>query len=244
MTDDIHAAAASYVVGGLPPDELQAYETHLAGCADCQAEVAELEETTLVLSEAVATEPPPQLRDSVMAAIASTPQESPSVEPSNVVPLRRSSGNRAIALVAAAAVVVAVGFGGWALQSRNSARDDAQLAQAQAAQLAEVVAAPDSQSASAEVSGGGSATVVRSQSQGVALLVAADLPALPDGKTYEAWTIDGAPAPAGTFESGGSHTTLELTPAAVDTSTVAVTVEPAGGSDQPTTDPIVAIDLT
>jgi anti-sigma-K factor RskA len=92
--------------------------------------------------------------------------------------------------------------------------------------------------------GGALTTVVRSQARGVALLLASDLPALPAGKTYQAWTIDnGTPTSAGTFESQGDQTAYELPDAAVTTGIVAVSVEPAGGSDRPTTDPIVALSL-
>jgi anti-sigma-K factor RskA len=60
----------------------------------------------------------------------------------------------------------------------------------------------------------------------------------PAGKTYEAWVIDGGTAyPAGTFESNG---TVELTREASRGDTIAVTVEPAGGSSKPTTTPIAA----
>jgi anti-sigma-K factor RskA len=87
--------------------------------------------------------------------------------------------------------------------------------------------------------------VVRSADQGVAMLIGSDLPDLPSGKVYEAWTFDGdTPIAAGTFTASGEETMHVLPAAGVDTSTVAVTVEPEGGSDAPTSDPVVVVDLS
>ena len=64
------------------------------------------------------------------------------------------------------------------------------------------------------------------------------LDAAPPGKTYEAWVIRGkqAPKPAGLFRGGGT-TFLPIDGKVRKGSVVAVTVEPAGGSDAPTTKP-------
>jgi anti-sigma-K factor RskA len=142
-------------------------------------------------------------------------------------------------------VLAAAIVGGWAINQRNEAQDEADLANQQVAELTEVLTAPDVEAAAAVVAGGGTASVVRSASQETALLVAADLPSLPSDKVYEAWTFRGNnnPVPAGTFETQGAQTTFALTPAALKTGLVALTVEPAGGSEQPTTSPIVAIEL-
>jgi anti-sigma-K factor RskA len=284
MTDDLHSQAYLYVVGALEPEDVVEFEAHLADCADCQQEVADLREVTAELSEMVAAEPPPGLRASLMAEIAQTRQEPPapsvvstetapraggrhaapvpthaaaepkpaageSGEPSQVVPIRRSWASRASIAVAAAAVVAAAAIGGWAINERNDARHDADVASEQAAEaadLARVLAAKDSQKATAVVAGGGTATVVRSDEQGQAFLVATDLPDLASGKVYEAWTIgdDETPVPAGMFESDTGPVTVELTRAALDAGAVALSVEPTGGSDQPTTTPIVAVPLS
>jgi anti-sigma-K factor RskA len=63
------------------------------------------------------------------------------------------------------------------------------------------------------------------------------LSAAPSGKTYEAWVIPAhrSPRPAGLF-SGGSAS-LRLHGTVPKHAVVAVTVEPAGGSKQPTTQP-------
>ncbi len=160
-------------------------------------------------------------------------------EQTNVVPLQRSRASRVSALLAAAAVLAAIGFGGWAIQSRNSA--DQALAQTQ--QLTQVLGASDVQTSSGTFSDGGAGTVVRSRSQGTALFIASNLPDLPADKVYEAWTVSGQPVPAGTFTPEGSNTTVRLPDAALDAKSLAVTIEPGGGSQQPTTEPIFTVNL-
>jgi anti-sigma-K factor RskA len=86
-----------------------------------------------------------------------------------------------------------------------------------------------------------------SNTRSFALMVNADrtaelhvsgLSAAPSGKTYEAWVIPAhrSPRPAGLFP-GGKDTTLHLRGTVPNNAVVAVTVEPDGGSRQPTTKP-------
>jgi anti-sigma-K factor RskA len=65
------------------------------------------------------------------------------------------------------------------------------------------------------------------------------LSAAPSGKTYEAWVIPAGSSPqrAGLFP-GGASTTIRLQRLVPRNAVVAVTVEPAGGVDKPTTKPI------
>jgi anti-sigma-K factor RskA len=65
----------------------------------------------------------------------------------------------------------------------------------------------------------------------------------PSGKTYEAWVITpaGTALPAGTFSSASTGFTLTQHGHTGDT--IAVTVEPAGGTKQPTTKPIAAAKI-
>jgi anti-sigma-K factor RskA len=69
------------------------------------------------------------------------------------------------------------------------------------------------------------------------LLIASNLPALPLGKAYEMWVIPkgGVPRPAGLFQSGPQGTAMHILTGTVDSNvTLAVTVEPAAGSQAPT----------
>ena len=86
-----------------------------------------------------------------------------------------------------------------------------------------------------------------SHTRSVMLVIGADrtatlhvtgLSAAPSGKTYEAWVIPAhqSPRPAGLFP-GGAGTNVRLRGTVPKNAVVAVTVEPAGGSQQPTTKP-------
>jgi anti-sigma-K factor RskA len=64
----------------------------------------------------------------------------------------------------------------------------------------------------------------------------------PAGKTYEAWVIEGdTPRPAGLFRGG--CTDVPLTEPVASGSTVAVTLEPAGGVPRPTGDILLSADV-
>lgn len=137
---EIHDAVAAYALDALDPAEQEEFELHLAGCADCRAEVAELGEIAsgLVLS-AGAPPPPPALRASVLAGIvgveqlppvpgrprralaSSEPDEPAAVlakvpaatDPVDELALRRASRRtRALSLAVAAVTVVALALGG------------------------------------------------------------------------------------------------------------------------------------
>ena len=64
--------AGSYVLRALPDDEHARFEAHLATCAECRREVADLQMAadTLPLA-AVQVGPPPELRDRIMAIVHS-----------------------------------------------------------------------------------------------------------------------------------------------------------------------------
>ena len=76
-------------------------------------------------------------------------------------------------------------------------------------------------------------------------IVLTGLPAAGDGRTWQAWTLaDGQPVSAGlmTPDADGLAVLADVarTPG---TSVVALTVEPAGGSEAPTTQPVVVGQL-
>jgi anti-sigma-K factor RskA len=102
---DVHDLTAAYALDALSPQEAEAYEEHLAQCERCREELAGLSEATTALAYgAVAPEPPPRLRASILDAARE--------ERSNVVSLpQRRWVRRGVALAAAAVACVAVGLG-------------------------------------------------------------------------------------------------------------------------------------
>ena len=73
--------------------------------------------------------------------------------------------------------------------------------------MAAIAEAPDAQSQTLEVPGGGEVTLVSSAEQERSGVVVEGLPALADDQTYELWYIDDAgAASAGTFDVAGAET--------------------------------------
>ena len=142
-------------------------------------------------------------------------------------------------LLVAASAAVALFIGGTVI---GGALNDNQFVEQQAASLAQINAAPDQERASTTTASGQEATLVWSNTLGLSAVLVDALPALPSDQDYQLWYINGeGPLSAGTFDSTGQGTVwrvLDGTMHAGDA--VGVTVEPNGGSDAPTSDPIVA----
>ena len=212
--DALHELTAGYALDALDPAETAAYEEHLARCTACQAELASLSAAAGALGLAVEpAEPPPALRERILAAARA--------ERSNIVPLRaRSRAEVGVRVLAVAATVAAVGLGIWnvALRDRLGRSHEALRALVIHGVAGSVVLGP-----------GGQGT-----------MVVANIAAAPAGKTYEAWVIlDGKASPAGTFAGGGKTVVVHLTKPVPSRAFVAVTIERAGGSQQPTSTPFI-----
>lgn len=236
---EIHALSGAYAVDALDDLERVAFERHLRECAECRAEVAGLREAASLIAETTTLPPPPDLRDRVLAGVASVrplPPEVPASQP--VAPARRS--RRLPLLLGAAAAVLVVGAGAVAVQQPWS--DDG--SQVQLSATDRVLTAADAKSTSLEFPGGASATVTHSDSLHEAVIVTRDMPPPPEGKVYQLW-LD---------QPGQGMVSAGLMPIAEDQSVVlegdaasataaGITVEPAGGSQEPTSDPIAVFDF-
>jgi anti-sigma-K factor RskA len=231
---DIHALSGAYAIDALDDIERAQFERHLAECAECRAEVASLREAGGMLAEAVAAAPPPGLRDRVLADIA-TVRPLPPVN----VPVTRRRRFRPAALVAAAAAVIAVGAGAvvwqpWADETSQSPPLSA---------VDRVLQAPDAEKYTQSLPGGAEATLVRSRELNQAVVVTKDMPPPPDGKVYELWlNHEGVGmVGAGLMEAGQDELVLTGDPATAIGA--GITVEPAGGSDEPTLPPVTLFEF-
>lgn len=224
---DTHDLTAAYALHALDAEEREAYEEHLAQCARCRDELAQLQESAAALAWAVeAPAPPPALRARILAEATAGRD--------NVVPLPLRA-RRAWQAAAAVAACAAVGLGIWAATLHNS------LGTARAHESAlQIVADPASHTVAVQ---GGHGMVAVGQN-GVGVLVVDRLPVAPDGKTYEAWVIPpgGKPVRAGTFDGGDGMTMVKLQMPVPKGATVAATVERDGGVDAPTTKPFLSAE--
>jgi anti-sigma-K factor RskA len=72
-----------------------------------------------------------------------------------------------------------------------------------------------------------------------------NLPDAGDGKSYQMWAIEGgAPVSIAVMDEGTSGEVVSVVPVnASSADALAITVEPAGGSDEPTTDPVFTAEI-
>lgn len=113
--------------------------------------------------------------------------------------------------------------------------------------LEQIYAASDFKRSTAKVSGGGTATVVWSDDLGKSAVILDGVSKAPTGKTYQLWYIGsegegGKITAAGLLDgtSDGVHSAV-LSGKRSHNVTIGMTVEPEGGSKQPTTTPIMAV---
>ena len=254
--DDLKHDAAAYALGVLDADERAAFETHLAGCAECTADVRELRKAAGALPHTVPqVSPPPSLRARILGdAVAAG-------SPAAAAPVPRERRALPLQWLPVAAMLV-LGAGVFVYAQRMQARVsnlEAQLVAAQARAAAAdrltaeartvafraqaamgVFAAPDVARidlAGQPVAADARARALWSRQRGMVFTVA-NLPPLPAGRVYQVWVVTAqAPVSAGllTPDAAGGGSVYFETPVDIAPPTaVAVTLEPAGGVPAPT----------
>ncbi|UQN29115.1 anti-sigma factor [Brachybacterium kimchii] len=234
--EELESLVASYALDALDPSRSAEVEAHLATCPQCRDLADSLRETTVGLSEGLETPPPAALRDRILEAVSAESDAAPATptmdeeptapeESEDATPRRRPRRRAVLAggFALAASALVATGLvvaRPWRSQEEKD--------------IDEVLAADDAREytttwRSARI------TAVRSPSLGSAVLKVEDLPAAPSGKDYQAWTMESeGPVSAGLVhpdDDGDSRTLLS----AGSAEGAAISLEPAGGSEQPTT---------
>ena len=216
---------AAYLLDALPGEEARRFERHMDGCPRCQEHALWLRGSVDMLPSAIEQlEPPPALRERLMQTVRAEAEADSS-------PARRPRRRRrgwlssvprpAIAL--AAIVIAAAAVGGYALGSGGDGN--------------ETVTATANSTAP-----GVRASVERTGDRGI--LYVSGLPQRP-GHIYEVWVArDGKVQPSGLFQVERDGTGAAAIPRGLDKADqVMVTLEPAGGSTQPTRAPLIAADI-
>jgi anti-sigma-K factor RskA len=249
MTNDAarieaHTLIGAYVLNAVSDAERRIFEDHLAGCSSCTQDTAELLETTVLLAGESEVEPPAHLRGRVLAAAAHTRQLPP--ETGTPTPGRSLWLRRTATLAAAAGIAVAVTLGIQAVDTNSRLERDLQALEQvndRNGRVADLLAAPDAKLVRGDVAGGGTGTVVASPEKGEVLFLAHGLARLPDDRTYQLWLIGTeGPRPAGLLTADGGEN-LVLATGFTGREAVGLTVEPRGGSPQPTTPTVVVLPL-
>ena len=229
-----HELVGAYALDALDAEERAEFELHLATCADCQAELASYADVLDALADdGEASEVPDGLQERIAAELAVTAQDSvnepaPSEAPAaptvseaplaDVVPLRRRSVGRILAVAAASVAVLVLAGTLFATLTKPS---DAERIRA----ASDVV----------EVETGISDVIVFVSASEGGIAVEGDMPDPAEGKEYQLWVVpaDGsAPIPGPTM--GGGETDAAWLTDLEGAAAIAVSLEPEGGSTAPT----------
>ena len=233
---DVHTLSGAYALDALGADEAAEFRRHLSGCSSCCDEVRELRDAAARMGAVETIEPPAELRARVLAAADRTPQFPPVV-----VPLQQrrreapSRGRRWDKLALAAAGVFLVGGAAVGIGQVLENRGGPSLTAAE-----EVFGAEDARTADVATLNGGTLVVGVSSSRHQVAIDTSDLPARSGGRVYQLWQLRGERAESvEVIEEPGEEAVTALVE---DSTVLALTIEPPGGSTEPTKDPIVKVD--
>lgn len=254
-----HTLAGAYTLDALGPGDRARFERHLARCEQCAQEIRGLAEVTARLAGAAATEPLPGLTQRALAAAART-RQLPPLTPEGPKPwaVRHASAGRpagramgsrpgpaarswlprlALAL-AGVMTIFAVFLGLVAGGAHHQLRQD----QLRSNAIAAVLTARDAHMISAQVSTGGTATIVMSSREHALLFAATGLRILPSSRCYELWLMGpGGDKPAGMLSGPGNGMAGPVLASGLRPGDrLGLTIEPAGGSAHPTA-PVIAL---
>jgi anti-sigma-K factor RskA len=216
MTDRSHAEVQSllgaFVLNAVSVTEQRMVQRHIESCAECAREVELLREASAELAWLPVPENADELVDRIAAALPPRP---------------RRSVVRAVAALAAVAVAAA-GFLGASLVRERARSGDFAAVVAEAARSVHL---------RPQVSGfEGSGTLFLTGTR--AAFVLDDVPGPGQGRSYQLWAISGD-KPASMAVVGGDGRIVRLFDWSGRADTFAVTIEPAGGSPVPTSDPVL-----
>ena len=223
----------AYLLGALTDLERQAFERHVAGCAECRDELEQLRPAADALPHSVEqVEPPPGLKTSLMEVVESEARERSGAP----VARRRARGRIRLpslagirpALVAAAlALGVVAGFGVAQLGGGDDAR---------------TVAATVDQGRLPDASG---SLRIQGDGEDGAILTVQGMPPAGGERVYQAWVQrDGMVEPQPTFEVGGDGGGAVAVPDDLsEAEAILVTREPRGGSRAPSEQPLIQVPL-
>ena len=230
----IHENIPAYALGALDAEDARALEAHLRTCKACQAELAAYREISdNLLMTVPPREPSPALRKRLQSRL-------PSAQKTRRTRFMWSFGQLGLAgalvLLFAMSVFSFVKLRDFQRQSQNS---QAVLA---------MLSYPGTQAF--PISGGSvSGTVLLDKDRNSAAVIAWNLPKITRGQTYQIWWIEpnGHRVSAGTFRPQADlpYTTQPCFSSQSVSSFVGlgVTIEPAGGSSQPTGPRVFKVDF-
>ncbi len=235
--DEMLDNVAAYALGALPISEREAVEQHLQTCAECAAEYRFLRPAVTAVAYSAefrvdagsgAAVASPMLKARIMRRVRAQ-VEAP----------RFPAATWPAYALAAACLAIAILTAGQDIRLHRQLEAAKAQATLQKQTLADLTAADARRYAF-----GRGEVVARGQRLYLAIR---DLPPLPADRVYQAWTLPKGSTkmvPSSTFvPAAGGTTLLRLAQTGAPITAVAVSVEPAGGSKQPTTKPIAVVSI-
>jgi anti-sigma-K factor RskA len=229
--DEMLDSVAAYALGTLSPQEAPIVAEHLRNCEQCREEYRLLRPavTAVAYSAEACT-------DSRSGAVAASPLLKARVMKQVRGEIGRRPWPRGWPIWALLAACLALALLDYSLSRQVD--HERTLATAQDQTIADLTAADAQRHRFSD------GAVVTHDDR--LYIVLQNLATPPHGKVYQAWTLAKGQhrvAPSVTFAPGGSTTVVRLPEAATGVAAVAVSVEPAGGSKQPTTKPIAVVAI-
>jgi anti-sigma-K factor RskA len=251
--------APAYALGALSPEEARAFEAFLATSPEAQREVAEFRDVAALLALAGAADAPdPDLRHRVLERVGERKTRSLASRPAAAGPTR-ATAPRLVWGALAASLIAVLGLGAGLLSLRARVTELRQelvhreqtLARQQQALLEReatlnAILDPGVQMFQLTSSGDPEPGIQLfwNRQRNTAIVHGFRLKPVPAGRAYQLWFIkDGKPVPSVTFKpEPDGHAKVEQVsvPPDGDVSAAAITVEPEGGSPQPTS-PILLV---
>lgn len=239
---EVHTLAIPYALHALPEYEVEQFQLHLETCASCRDEIDDLHEVAARLGLAESRQPPEDLRRRVLDEIA-TVRPLPPVIDDSTPKLPRPAVRRwwpRIATGVAAALLVVVGVLTSVIVDQSQRLDDDTALQAA---IGRVAAAPDMSQATASTEDG-KVIVMLSRAQDTAVVLPFGMETPPEGKDYQVWFMrDGQVRSAGLLPADDGSARPLSAGDLDDATAIGITVEPDGGSEQPTAKPLMVIDI-
>ena len=253
-----HTMAGAYALDAMEERDRARFERHLARCQECCREVGGLREATARLAVAAAAQPTASLKDRLLAETAMVRQlppltrgapDRPARRPgmAGLARFRRPRTRRPVWLARLALTLAGVFLIATTAIWVTGNAHQSPLAQEppRGHAIAAVLTAPDATMISALVKAGGTATVVMSHRERTLVFAAAGLQALPASRRYELWLMgQGRDRPAGLLPvPRHGMTGPVIAPVLEAGDRLGLTVEPASGSQHPTSAMIMVIAL-
>ena len=228
--DELRDDLAAYALRALEEPEAERLRAHLEGCEQCRRELRWLEPAVEVLPRTVEQlEPPARLRESLLDAVrteaAPEAREPPRAAREGWWHRVGLAVRRPATAVAAAAMLVIGAVAGYLVGEPNGGGTTTLEAQAM----------PNARKATGTLARDGASGILRVQG----------MPTLASNQVYEVWVQrDGKLEPSSLFVPRKDRSAEAAVPSGLDgADAVLVTKEPRGGSRQPTSSPVLSVQL-